>query len=229
MSIKNPVSIIIADDHALFREGVSNYLLKFPKYKVRGHASNGEELISLATHIRPCIILTDINMPVMNGIRATSSLQKQLPEVKVLALSYLDNETAVVEMLLAGASGYLCKNIQPGELEKAIDTVMDNHLYFSDDTNKSLAQQIAKSKYTPPQFKQGVDLSNRECEIIQLVCEDKTSYSIGRTLNISSRTVERHLSNIYRKIGVNSAVGLVIYAIKHKIFILSENYIAEIN
>lgn len=224
MSVSNPVSIIIADDHALFREGVSNYLLNFAKYKVRGHASNGEELISLASHVKPVIVLTDINMPIMNGIQAASTLQKQFPEIKVLALSYLDNEAAVVDMLLAGAVGYLCKNIQPGELEKAIDTAMENNLYFSNETNKSLRLQIAKSKYTPIQFKQAVELSNREQQIIQLVCEDHTSYAIGRTLNISSRTVERHLSNIYRKVGVNSAVGLVIYAIKNRLFFLQNDF-----
>lgn len=202
---------------------MSNYLLNFTKYKVQGQASNGEELIALTTKIKPGMILTDINMPVMNGIQAASTLQKQFPEIKILALSYLDNESAVVEMLLAGASGYLCKNIQPDELEKAIDTVMANNLYFSDETNKSLAEQIAKSKYTPSQFTQTVELSNRENQIIQFVCEDHTSYSIGRALNISSRTVERHLSNIYRKVGVNSAAGLVIYAIKNKLFVLQTN------
>lgn len=107
MLVSNPVSIIIADDHALFRDGVINYLLQFIKYKVIGQACNGEELITLAARLRPDIILTDINMPRINGIEATIELQKLFPEIKILALFQLNNEIAVVDMLLAGASGYL--------------------------------------------------------------------------------------------------------------------------
>ncbi len=223
MSVLNPVSIVIADDHALYREGISSYLLNFSKYKIEGEASNGEELISLVTRIKPDIIVTDINMPVINGIQATSILLKKFPHIKVLALSYLDNDESVIKMFLAGATGYLNKDANGKELTKEIDAVMENNFYYSNTTNKSLTHLIENSKYISTQFKNEAEFSNREREIIQLVCEDQTSYSIGKNLGISSRTVEKHLSNIYRKVCVNSAVGLVIYAIKKRIFTLPDD------
>nr|WP_294988347.1 response regulator transcription factor [uncultured Sediminibacterium sp.] len=223
MSVVNPVSIVIADDHDFFREGVSNYLLNFSKYKVEGQASNGEELISLVSSIKPDIIITDINMPGINGIQATGILLKKFPSIKVLAFSYLENTESVINMFLAGAAGYLSKGLKSSELVKAIDAVMANNLYFSSNTNKSITHLLENSSYLSNKFNNEVDLSNREIEIIKLVCENQTSYSIGKTLGISSRTVERHLSNIYRKISVNSAVSLVIYAIKNKLFTISDD------
>lgn len=221
MSVLNPISIVIADDHVFFREGVSNYLLNFSKYKVEGQASNGEELISLVTRIKPDMIITDITMPGINGIQATGILLKKFPSIKVLAFSYLENAESVINMFLAGAAGYLSKGLKSSELVKAIDAVMENNFYFSSNTNKSVTHLLANSGYLSNQFNNEVDLSNREREIIKLVCENQTSYSIGRTLGISNRTVEKHLSNIYRKTSVNSAVSLVIYAIKNKLFIIS--------
>ena len=223
MSVVNPVSIVIADDHDFFREGVSNYLLNFSKYKVEGQASNGEELISLVSSIKPDIIITDINMPGINGIQATGILLKKFPSIKVLAFSYLENTESVINMFLAGAAGYLSKGLKSSELVKAIDAVMANNLYFSSNTNKSITHLLENSSFLSNKFNNEVDLSNREIEIIKLVCENQTSYSIGKTLGISSRTVERHLSNIYRKISVNSAVSLVIYAIKNKLFTISDD------
>lgn len=227
MQISNPVSVVIADDHALFREGVSTYLSRFAKYEVAGHAANGEELIELAARLQPDVVLTDIDMPRMNGIQAAGRLSKEYPDIKILALSFLDNELAVVDMLIAGSMGYLCKNIKPGELEDAIDSVMQNKHYFSSDTNMSLLYQISASGYDPFRSRKTIELSRRELQTIQLVCEDHGSYSIGSILHISPRTVERHLSNIYRKIGVNSVVGLVLYAIRNKLFILPDYSAAE--
>ena len=220
MTTLTSIRIIIADDHYLFRNGIKNHLASFPRFTVIAEATNGDELFNLVSEMKPDVIITDIQMPGMNGILTTKKIMANFPKMKVLAISFLDNEFAVIDMLEAGAKGYICKNMERGELETAVDTVYRDEPYFSLASNPSLIRQIAQSKFDPFKLRQATALSERELQIIQLICEEKTSQQIGDTLYISARTVETHKQNIYHKIGVSSIAGLVVYAIRNGIFIL---------
>lgn len=222
----HPIRIIIADDHYLLRTGLKQHLESFPRFKVIAEANNGEELYNLTGKLRPDVIIADIMMPGMNGILATKKIMADYPKMKVLALSFLDNEYAVVDMLEAGAKGYLCKNMERGELEAAVDAVHKGEPYFSLQSHPSLIKQIAQSRFDPFKLYQATSLSERELQIMRLICEEKTSPQIGDALYISARTVETHKQNIYRKIGTSSIAGLVIYAIRNGIYILP-SYVRE--
>ncbi len=219
MKPSNPIRIIIADDHYLFRSAMKNHLEAVPRFKVIAEATNGEELFNLVSEMEPDIVITDIQMPRMDGILTTKKIIASYPKIKVLAVSFLESEFAVVDMLEAGAKGYLCKNMERGELEVAVESLHKGEPYFSLQSSPTLIREIALSKFDPFKLKQSTSLSEREIEIIQLTCEEKTSQQIGEKLEISARTVETHKSNIYRKIGVSS-IGLVIYAIRNGLYII---------
>ncbi len=211
------ITLIIADDHALFREGVKSFLTQEEKYKVIAEASNGTELIESAKSLKPMVIITDIQMPIVDGIMATRQIIKEDPNAKIIAMSFLDIESAVIDMLEAGAKGYIYKAGDPNEIKKAISSVLEGQHYFSVKTKPHLIEFIAKSNYQPFKFRDTIGLSDREIDIIKMVCNELYPNKIADELGISKRTVDVHLQNIYKKLGVNNAVGLFAFAIRNSI------------
>ena len=213
-----PIKVVLADDHEIFRDGMKLMLSKFPAITLAGDASNGRELIQLVDAVKPDIVITDIKMPLMDGVEATKYITKHHPETGVIALSMFDEISLIVEMLEAGASGYLVKDCDKAEIKEAIERVYQKEQYYCRHTGNKLMQVMARNakkqdnKYTTPL------LSEKEKEIIQLICKQNTTKEIGEQLFMSPRTVEGYRLKILEKLEAKNTVGIVIAAIKYGLY-----------
>jgi DNA-binding NarL/FixJ family response regulator len=200
----------------MFREGMHLLLDKQKELEITGEAGNGKELLDSVRQHRPDVVITDIEMPVMNGIEATKEIKKEFPETGVIALTMYGDDYLIEDMLEAGANGYLLKNTTSEELVTAVKTVHEGHPYFCNATSLRLSKLIAKNKILQDQKK--ADFSEKEIEIIQLICEQYASKEIADKTSLAHRTVEKYRDHIMQKTGSRNVVGIVIYAIKHGIY-----------
>ncbi|MEO1030694.1 MAG: response regulator transcription factor [Bacteroidota bacterium] len=208
MSIK----VIIADDHQLFIDGIKSILSKAIDIETIGEANNGVEVLKLLENgLLPEIILTDIRMPVLDGVSLTKTLTKDYPNIKVLALSMFDQTPDVIEMLDAGAKGYVTKNVEKTELISAIHTLIKGDYFFSNTIPKDIKNWFNKETTSLAES----DLTKREKEILQLIVKGRTSLEMANQLNLSKYTIDTHRKNIHKKLGIKSNTGLVNYALRH--------------
>lgn len=210
------INIAIVDDHALFRKSLTVLIDLFPRYKVLYDAANGTDFIAqLNPKQLPDIVLMDINMPVMDGYSTTLWLKNNHPEVKVLALSTMDAETAIIKMIKSGAKGYVLKDAEPQELKQAFEEVMARGYFY----NELISHKVLKSVYelTEPNNKLGIfaNLNEREIEFLKLVCTELTYKEIAAKLFVSVRTVEGYRDTLCEKLNLKTRVGLAMYAIKN--------------
>jgi len=212
------IRVLIADDHEVYREGLRLILQKNPDIDLIGEASNGNELLHMTEVLEPDVILTDIIMPSMDGIEATRMILKKIPAARIIALSMFNQEYLVLEMLRAGAMGYLLKNAQKHEIVEAIQTVHRNRTYYCRDTALKMSRLISRSQLKEFEITSSSLLSQREIEIIKLICQDLSNKEIADKLSLSSRTVEGHRLRILEKIEARSAAGIVIYAVRNGIY-----------
>jgi DNA-binding NarL/FixJ family response regulator len=215
-----PIRILLADDHEIFRDGFKVMLRKQAEIQLIGEAANGEELVKITADLQPDVVITDIKMPVMDGIEATRKISRHFPHIGIIAFSMFDEESLVVDMLEAGAKGYLLKNAHKEEIIEAIKMVNDKQSYYCSATSIKLARLIASSSFDPYKKHKAVEFSERELAIMRLVCEEKTNKEIGDQLHLSTRTIEGYRDRIQEKIQAKNAAGIVVYAIKHRIFII---------
>lgn len=217
MSITPDIKIVIADDHEMFRDGFKLMLTKQPSIQLLGEAENGRELLQLTQSLQPDVVVTDIKMPIMDGIEATQKIKTLFPEMGIIGLSMFDEDDLIVDMLEAGAKGYLLKNAGKEHIVEAIKTVYDGDPYYCKTTSNKLTQMIAKSKYNPYTRKEKIEFTDREKEIIELISKEYSNKEIAEKLFLSIRTVEGHRLKIMEKTGVKNTVGLVVYAIKNNL------------
>ena len=219
MAVEKKLNIIVTDDHKLFRKGLINLLSEFKFVGKVYEASNGLELINfLATAAQlPDVVLLDINMPVMDGIEAAEKIRKQYADLKIIVLTMEDNEQFVLHMIENGINGYLLKNCEPEDLEKALKSVMVKEFYF----NYDIAELIRKAyvhQVNPSKNKQVRDeFTHREKEVLQLICKENSTQEMAEKLSVSPRTIETHRKNMIEKVGVKNIAGLIVYAIKNKL------------
>lgn len=211
----NDIKIIIADDHEIFRDGFKLMLSKQKDILLVGEAANGRELVELVNEQMPDLVITDIKMPIMDGIEASKKIAAQFPDMGIIGLLMFDEDDLIIDMLEAGAKGYLLKNANKEQIIEAIKTVYNGDPYYCKTTSNKLTQMIAKSKFNPYRKKEVIEFSDREQEIIKLVCQELTNKEIADKLFLSSRTVEGHRLKIMEKMNVKNPVGLVVYALKH--------------
>jgi DNA-binding NarL/FixJ family response regulator len=211
------IRLVIADDHEIFRDGLSLMLSKQQDIQLVGQAEDGRELISLVNAVQPDVIMTDIKMPIMDGIEATRCLLSHHPDLKIIALSMFDEENLIVDMLEAGARGYLLKNADKQEILDAIHSVYEDKNYYCHHTTSKLASLISRSKFNPYRKKEPITFTERETEIIKLICQQLTAQEIADKVFLSKRTVEGHRTKILEKMNVKNTAGVVIYALKHRI------------
>ena len=211
------IQLAIADDHEIYRDGLKALLENSKDFKVVAEASTGKQLLSLCEETIPDIVLTDLMMPVMDGIKATAILAEHLPLVRVIALSMFNEDNLILDMLNAGAIGYLIKNANKKEIIDAIHSVYKNKPYYCSSTSYKLARLIGSSQYGP-KAQRKISFSEKEMEIIKMICEEKTSKEIGDRLNMSARTAEEYRYRIKEKMEVKGTTGIVIYAIKNDLF-----------
>ena len=211
------IQLIIADDHDVYRNGLKALLNQSKEIEVAGEAVTGKQLLSLCEEKKPDVVMTDIMMPVMDGIKATAWLAEHMPATRVIALSMFNQDNLILDMLNAGASGYLIKNAHKREIIDAIHSVYKNKPYYCSSTSCKLARLIDNSRHGP-RAKQKIFFSKKELDIIRMICEEKTTREIGDKLNMSARTAEEYRYKIRGKMEVKGTAGMVIYAIKNDLF-----------
>lgn len=180
-------------------------------------AENGEMLIAEVQKHMPDIVITDIKMPVLDGIEACKTITDQFPHIGVIALSTFDNDDLVIDMLDAGAKGYLLKNTDKAELIKAITTVHDGGTYFCDHITSGFHKMLTQSRKSHYNQRSKVEFSSKERSIIELSSRELTNKEIASALNLSVRTVESHKLRMQTKIEAKNMIGVIIYAIKHNL------------
>ena len=207
-----PIKIIIADDHQIFVDGLSELIAKISGVELVATANNGQEILTKLAEI-PCdVVILDIHMPVMDGLETTKLIKKRFPRTKVLILT-MNNEFSLIKSLLqAGALGYILKTTGREELERALRRVEAGLTYFSEAVATELARQYMPEPVIATQ--PAIPLSEREKEIVTLVAREYSSQEIGNILFIAPTTVDTHRRNIMQKIGVKNTVGLVKYAFR---------------
>ncbi len=216
------ITLVIADDHEIFRDGLALMLSKQKNIELVGQAENGKELITLIELVNPDIILTDIKMPVMDGVEATRRILEKNSDCKIIALSMFDEENLIVDMLEAGARGYLLKNADKQEIIEAIVSVYENNTYYFRRTTAKLTSIIVNSKFYPYKKSKPVEFNEREKDIIRYICMQDTAQQIADKLFLSKRTVEGYRTKILEKMNVKNTAGVVIYALKHHLISESE-------
>lgn len=207
--------IIIADDHEIFRNGFKILLKNQDVVELIAEAENGQELVQLVNEHQPDLVITDIQMPIMNGVEATRVLKQQHPDLGIIALSMFNDEDSVVNMLEAGAKGYLLKNTNKQELLEAVETVYNGNVYYCKATSERLTKLIAESKFNPYKESSKTVFSEREIKIMQLMCEQLSNKEIADALFLSVRTIEGYREKIHEKTNSKNMIGVAIYAIKH--------------
>jgi DNA-binding NarL/FixJ family response regulator len=211
------MKILLVDDHTLFRNGLKMLLGTLPDYEVTGEASNGREFLELIEKHTYDLVFLDIEMPEINGIEAAKRAIELKPDLKIITLSMYGDEEYYDQMVDAGAKGFLLKNTNLQEVKTAIDTVMNGGNYFS----QELMQNLLRNYKTVREAKESeADLSEREVEILLLICSGLSNQEIGDRLFISKRTVEKHRANIHCKTNCKNTAGLVMYAIKNQLIVM---------
>ena len=216
--MKSPIQLLLADDHEIFRDGFKLMFRKNAEIELVGEACDGEELIKKAIDLKPDVVITDIHMPLIDGIEATVELIMQMPDIKVIALSMANEETQIVDMLEAGAKGYLLKNADKSEIIAAIKSVYNNHNYFCQSTDSKLAIMISESRFLPVHPSKMPTFTERQLEIMKGLCEQLSYQEIADRLYLSKRTIEWHVKRIMEKIDAKNQAGIIVYAIRHEIF-----------
>jgi DNA-binding NarL/FixJ family response regulator len=211
----NSYRIIIADDHALFRQGLRRILEEIPEAEVIGEAKDGLELLNLLRELTPQVIILDISMPHLRGLEAIHDIKTNHPKAKVLILTMHKDKDYLYQALSGGADGYLLKEDADDELFLAIEKIREGKIYISPHLSDSMAEDLAHRGRTTREATFGAErLTIREREILKLIAEGKSSKEIADILCISVRTVERHRANIMDKLKLRRSAELIKYAIE---------------
>lgn len=205
------IKVVFAEDHQALIDGVVSFFEFNDEIKIIGTANNGAELVKLVTRLRPNVVITDIRMPILDGIAATAKIKRKFPRINVLAFSMFDQPKAVNQMLKAGAHGYILKNSGLKIMKEAIRSVAKGKKYF--DPNVLL--NLKKDRSSRKTQKKGV-LSRREKQIMGLIAEGKKSIEISEALFITKYTVDTHRKNMIRKLGLASNADLMKIAVEKK-------------
>lgn len=218
MSSYTKISVVVADDHEIFRQGFKAMVNRYQELEVIGEAENGKELVDLVTNLQPDLAFVDIKMPVMDGIDATREITTLATGTRVIALSMFSDDVYVVDMLQAGASGYILKNAHYEELIKASRIVMGGGHYFCNDASAKIQAFLKIYAVNSLNKVQSPLLTEREIEIVKLICEQFTSKEIASALGLSQRTVDTYRDVIQRKTKSKNMAGIVLYAVKYGLY-----------
>jgi DNA-binding NarL/FixJ family response regulator len=209
------IKIAIADDYKIYRDGLKVGLSADENLQIVFEADNGEELLKGLEVYEPDVILMDLKMPIMDGMEATKEVRKKFPTTKVLVVTMYDDDKFIIHMMENGANGYLLKNAEPDEIRKSIYAVHENGYYFNDVVNKALLKKLVLKNNLKPSFNQNIELTEREMEVLKLICQEKTAAEIAKEIFLSPRSVEGIRQRLIEKVGVRNTAGLVMFAVKN--------------
>lgn len=208
--MKNPKNtVIIADDHTLFRQGLKLILEDMEDIEVVADVSNGKELIEVTRLLKPDLVIMDINMPFINGIEASRILLQEIPELKVLVVSMYGEEQYYNSVIENGVKGFILKDADNAELRNAVTSILKGKSYFS----QELLLKVIRNRQSVDQ----IYLTPREKEVLALICEGLSTPEIAVRLFLSERTVDNHRANLLDKTGCRNSLSLVIYAIRNNL------------
>ena len=211
------INVAIADDHKIFRKGVILSMKQYNNIQFTLEAENGEELIKGIEKEQPDIVLMDLKMPVKDGIETTKYLNKHFPDIRILILTMFEDERFVGHLMDSGANGYLLKSTEPSEIRQGIMDVMKTGFYLNNFVNRVLIKKnYAKQKFNP-NLSSEIVVSDREKEVLSLVCMEFTAQEIAAQMDISPRTVEAIKDRLMERFGVKNSVGLVFFAMKNSL------------
>lgn len=216
---KEPIRVIICDDHVLYRAGVKTALSPKKDMKIIAEADNGMHLLNMLKMI-PCdVILLDIQMPIMDGIATLPELKKLYPNIKIIMLTMMDDHSMITKLMELGANSYLSKTSDSEIIYEAIKTCYDQEYYFNSLTNKALLTNLKQRNVAMPQkfVTEEARLNDKEITILRLMCEEKSTKEIAEAVDLSPRTVEAIRDKLKVKTGAKSTAGLIMYAVKHKL------------
>ena len=211
------IKVAIADDHQIFRKGVILSLRSYTEIKFVMEADNGDDLLKKIPESMPDVVLCDLKMPIKDGIDATKQITKEFPNIRVIILTMYEDERFVGHLMDCGAAGYLLKSTEPAEIKKAILEVMKTGFYLNPFVNKVLIKKNYSKQKFNPSLTSEVVISEREKEVLTLVCMEFTAVEIAKKMDISSRTVEAIKDRLMERFGVKNSVGLVFYAMKNSL------------
>jgi DNA-binding NarL/FixJ family response regulator len=211
------IRILVADDHDVVRAGLKSLLERQDDIEIVGEAADGRQLVRLAGELAPSIVLTDIAMPLLNGLDAAGQILRQNPDVKIIVLSMYEDEEFLVRALTAGVKGYLLKDAVQADLLRAVRAVATGRCFFS----PAIAQALAED-YVRQLHQKGLEdsyglLTDREREILQLLAEGKSNKEVATILNVSPYTVETHRTHLMQKLNLHNTAEIVLYAVRKKI------------
>jgi DNA-binding NarL/FixJ family response regulator len=208
------IRIIVADDHSIFRIGLKNLLKQLPFVVKIDEASNGVEVLDLLTKADYDIIFMDIEMPLMNGLKTVREISLLGKPVKIIMLTMFCSENYIMDVYERNLSGYILKNTNLQELKRALENVLEGGQYFCPEANQILLKKLLSKEYISFQAQ---ELSDREMEILLLICEQFTNSEISEKLCISDHTVKRHRQNLLEKTGAKTTAGLVLFALRNNL------------
>ncbi len=209
-----PIQVLLADDHTLFRKGIRNLLEQMQGFEVVGEAANGEEAVNQARELVPDVILMDIMMPGFNGIEATGNILQENPHIGVILVTMIDDYESVFSGMRAGALGYVLKEAEPEELRRAIEAANRGEVLLCPIIAKKVMQHFG----TNPELQQpGLpynELTSRELQVLQAAADGLSNKEIAGNLTISEKTVKNHIANIFSKLQVNDRTQAVVSALR---------------
>lgn len=211
--MKTP-EILIVDDHLIFRQGLKSLITSENIASVVGEASNGKEFLELLSHIKPDLVLMDIDMPHMNGMEATQKALELIPDLKIIAFTMFGDEEYYYKMIDLGVKGFILKSSGINELEKAIREVMMGESYFSNEVLRKIISNLGRKNSN--KANDNMSLTTRELEVLQQICLGLNNEEIAKKLFISPKTIKSHRSNLLEKTGCKNTPALILLAIKNK-------------
>ncbi|MFH2144054.1 MAG: response regulator transcription factor [Bacteroidota bacterium] len=212
--MEEQVNILIVDDHQMFIDGIKALLRKEKKFKITAEALCGKDALLLLENEKFDVLVTDISMPEMTGVELTKIVKEKYPYIKVLVLTMFNDQEVIEDIIMSEAEGYILKNTGKSELVAALEALSNGSTFYSREVLTSLMQKVQKDKKIQNET---INLSEREKEVLELICQEYSSDEIAGKLFISRRTVDTHRQHIYEKTGCKTIVSLIKFAIRNQL------------
>jgi len=211
------IRVLVADDHALFRQALRGILSTEPDLELIGEAGDGEEAVRMAAELVPDVVLMDVRMPKLAGIEAARQISTELPTTKIVMLTVSDDDSDLFEAIKAGASGYLLKEVDPAEIADAVRQIHSGQSLLSPAVASKLVSEFAALSKRADEKAMRPSLTDRELQVLTLAADGLTNRQIGRRLEISENTVKNHIRNILEKLHLHSRMEAVLYAVREEL------------